>query len=77
MRAQEDYLPLDLLQQLLDELAVCSPNRARLEARKVLKRVVDGYSPTNGIDDVVWTRSAKAAPEKSGDNVISLPAASA
>jgi FlaA1/EpsC-like NDP-sugar epimerase len=74
MRAQEDYLPLDLLQRLLDELATCSQNRDRLEARKVLKRVVDGYAPTNGIDDLVWAKASREAPEDRAGNVINLPA---
>ena len=73
MRAQEDYLPIDRLQALLDELSTYSRNRDRLEARKVLKRVVDGYAPTNGIDDLVWVTSRNAPSEQPGANVISLP----
>jgi FlaA1/EpsC-like NDP-sugar epimerase len=73
MRAQEDYLPLDLLQQLLDELATHSRDRDRLAARQVLKRVVDGYAPTNGIDDIVWANGEGASTDESTDNVVKLP----
>jgi FlaA1/EpsC-like NDP-sugar epimerase len=73
MRAQEDYLPLDLLQQLLDELATHSRERDRIEARQVLKRVVAGYAPTNGIDDAVWANSRDSSADESGGNVVKLP----
>jgi FlaA1/EpsC-like NDP-sugar epimerase len=72
MRAQEDYLPLDLLLQLLDELATHSLDRDRLAARLVLKRVVDGYSPTNGIDDIVWETSRSRQPDDQDNKVIDL-----
>ena len=75
MRAQEDYLPLDLLQQLLDELATHSRERDRIEARQVLKRVVAGYAPTNGIDDAVWANSGDSSTEDTSGNVVKLPTA--
>ena len=71
MRAEEDFLPLDRLESLLDELAGHSKDRDRFAARQVLKQVVDGYAPTNGIDDVVWSRTFAEA-EPPADNVVSL-----
>jgi FlaA1/EpsC-like NDP-sugar epimerase len=72
MRAQEEYVPMGSLQALLDELAESSRARDRFTAREVLKRVVHGYQPTNGIDDLVWSR-ANLTPEIAADNVIPLP----
>jgi FlaA1/EpsC-like NDP-sugar epimerase len=72
MRANEDYLAWETLEPVLDELAGLSGERDRHGAREVLKRVVDGYSPSNGIDDLVWVRAEAESAEQRADNVIDL-----
>ena len=75
MRANEAYLAWETLEPVLEELAKLSAERDRHGAREVLKCVVDGYSPTNGIDDLVWVRAESE--EQRANNVIDLkPAAS-
>jgi FlaA1/EpsC-like NDP-sugar epimerase len=73
MRAQEDYVAMESLASLLDELAAFSKDRDRVGARDVLKRVVSGYMPTNGIDDLVWVRAQEKERQKSSGNVIEMP----
>ena len=70
MRANEAYLAWETLEPVLGELANLSAERDRHGAREVLKRVVDGYSPTNGIDDLVWVRAESE--EQRANNVIDL-----
>ena len=72
MRAHEDYIPHDALQVLLGELAACSERRDRFGARELLKRVVEGYQPSNGIDDHLWDeeQSAEAQVERKVENKV-------
>jgi len=54
MRAHEDFIPYESLLPLLRQLSGFAEDRDRFGARDLLKQVVNGYQPTNGIDDLVW-----------------------
>ncbi len=54
MRADEDFLAFDALNVYLDELEAALVAQDYDRARGLLALTVEGYSPTNGIDDLVW-----------------------
>ena len=56
MRATEDYISLTSLEPLLAQLRLAKVNLDREQVREILKRMVSGYQPSNGIDDLIWTR---------------------
>ena len=73
MRADEDFLPFDVLSALLDELKIVSLQFEHDRARDILLNAVKEYSPENGIDDLVWTRKNEL-PEAIGvDTVVDFP----
>jgi FlaA1/EpsC-like NDP-sugar epimerase len=73
MRANEDYIPFDHLVSLLEELRVASLHLDRDRARDVLKRIVAGYNPENGIEDLVWVqRYSQVSEGEASDKVISI-----
>jgi len=72
MRANEHYIPFDELVPLLEELRTASLHLDRGRAREVLKRAVAGYTPENGIEDLVWAKKYSAAEEAVSDKVIDI-----
>jgi FlaA1/EpsC-like NDP-sugar epimerase len=72
MRAKEEYIPLESLQILIDELKDAASRLDRPRARDVMKRAVVGYSPSNGIEDLVWVRSCETNRDVATDKVIDL-----
>ena len=54
MRAEEDFLTWDELKPLLDQLWSACQRLDCNKAREVLLRTIDGYSPTNEVEDLVW-----------------------
>lgn len=56
MRADEDSLPAEILSQLIDDLVTASDQLDYDRARNILMHAVKEYTPTNGIDDLVWVR---------------------
>ncbi|MGH8222700.1 MAG: polysaccharide biosynthesis protein [Woeseiaceae bacterium] len=72
MRASEHYIPMDELRPLFDELGAAARDLDRNRARELLKRVVAGYKPTNGIDDLIWVRSHGVADDEDEDKVVDI-----
>src|SRR5690606_20497335 len=54
MRAEEDFLPWNELESLLNQLATACERLDCTKAREVLLSAVAGYSPTNEVEDLVW-----------------------
>jgi FlaA1/EpsC-like NDP-sugar epimerase len=69
MRADEDYLALETVSGLLDELKQASQNLDYERARKILLTAVREYDPQNGIDDLLWMQKT-GANEDGGDRTI-------
>lgn len=55
MRADEIMLPWDELQTIIDELVSLSKTGNYLEIRKILRQVVNGYTPQGDIVDLVFS----------------------
>ena len=70
MRADEDYVPISVLLKLLSELMDTSLALDYDRARAILLSAVKEYSPSNGIDDLVWLRKHKA---KESDTIVDFP----
>lgn len=72
MRANEDYLEIEDLRSLLEELKTASLELDRDRARQVLMRSVSGYQPQNGIEDLVWVARNGVQQEPETDKVIDI-----
>jgi len=77
MRAEEDYLGIEDLNRLIDELLLASRELDRDRARNVLLRSVHGYRPDNGIEDLVWVKRTRAAEKRHGDTIVDFKPRSA
>ena len=75
MRADEEFLPRPELDRVLAELKEASGNLDYDWARSILMRAVKEYSPTNGIDDLVWIRKTgtEADAIQASDRVVDFP----
>lgn len=71
MRADEDSLPIDSLNGLLDELLDASLAQDHNRTRDVLLRAVKEYRPSNGIDDLVWVK--RTGTHADSDVVVEFP----
>lgn len=74
MRAEEVSLPWPQVNELLDDFMNASRQFDCGKIRSLLLEAVHGYSPADGVQDLVWKRQAVAA-EAAGDNITSLSAA--
>ncbi len=54
MRAEEDFLPWEELEPLLDQLWSACQRLDCIKAREILLHAVTGYSPTKEVEDLVW-----------------------
>ena len=72
MRAQEEYIPLDSLQILIEELKEAAESLDRPRVRNALKSAIVGYAPNNGIEDLIWVRSTRANHDVASDKVVDL-----
>ena len=70
LRADEEYLPIDILLKLLNELMDASLALDYDRARGTLLKAVKEYSPANGIDDLVWMRKLAVESSTDRDTVI-------
>lgn len=78
MRAEEDYIKVDALNRLIDELLSASEALDRERARNVLLASVHGYNPDNGIDDLVWvSRKQLKADSRQADTIVDFKPRSA
>lgn len=54
MRAEEDYLPWETLEPMLNELQTACSNMDLANIRHILMRAVDGFEPDTLADDPLW-----------------------
>jgi len=74
MRADEDFLPFEVVAGLVEELRVASLALDVDRARSLLLRVVNEYSPTNAIDDLIWLGEHEGqSPDEVADKIIEFP----
>jgi FlaA1/EpsC-like NDP-sugar epimerase len=75
MRADEDFLSMDELMELLHGLEEASRRLDYARAREILLRCVNEYNPDNGIDDLVWLRKTGTDTRAKGrsDRVVDFP----
>jgi len=75
LRADEDFVGLDELSKCLTELESASRELDHRKARQILLEAVREYSPTNGIDDLVWLKKTgtEADSETASDRVVDFP----
>lgn len=75
LRADEDFLDIHELDECIAELQAASQALDHGKAREILLEAVREYSPTNGIDDLVWLKKTgtEADPEAASDRVVDFP----
>jgi FlaA1/EpsC-like NDP-sugar epimerase len=73
LRADEDYLRLDVLSRYLQELEDASEALDYARARDVLMHAVLEYTPENGVDDLVWLNQTSTASGRPSDRVVDFP----
>lgn len=73
MTADEEDLPVDVLNKILDSLKQASSRLDYEAARKLLMDAVKEYQPSNGIDDLVWRRARAGSGAREPDTVIDFP----
>ncbi len=54
LRAEEEFLPWESLQELIDRLQVASRELALEAVRSILLEAVDGFEPGEGVSDPLW-----------------------
>ncbi|WP_445354656.1 polysaccharide biosynthesis protein [Microbulbifer sp. EKSA008] len=75
MRAEEERLDSEALQLLVSELRDACDSHDCEQVRWILCRAVKGYSPKQGLVDVVWSRQGKVRKASGGATVERLPLA--
>jgi FlaA1/EpsC-like NDP-sugar epimerase len=73
MRADEDFLKMEVVSNLLDRLRRASQDLDYEKARDTLLTAVREYKPENGIDDLLWLRKTATADSSNSDGVIEFP----
>jgi FlaA1/EpsC-like NDP-sugar epimerase len=73
LRADEDYLRLDVLSRYLQELEDASEALDYARARDVLMHAVLEYTPENGVDDLVWLNQTGTDPASASERVVDFP----
>lgn len=73
MRAKEDYLDIDSLNALVNELKAASQALDRGHARQILLDSVREYDPSNGIDDLVWVSQRRISDAGDSEKVVDFP----
>jgi len=73
MRADEDFLPVEVLSVLLDDLRQASQDLNYEKARDILLAAVGEYDPQNEIEDLIWLRKAGLGGGPGADHVIDFP----
>jgi FlaA1/EpsC-like NDP-sugar epimerase len=75
LRADEDFLDIHELNNCIAELQAASQSLDHGRARQILLEVVREYSPTNGIDDLVWLKKTgtEADPKATSDRIVDFP----
>ncbi|HEY5643161.1 MAG TPA: nucleoside-diphosphate sugar epimerase/dehydratase [Woeseiaceae bacterium] len=73
LRADEEYLSLDVLSRYLQELEAASEALDYGRARDVLMHAVLEYTPENGVDDLVWLNQPGTERGVSSERVVDFP----
>jgi len=73
MRADEDFIPVEVLFGLLDELRQSSQDLDYEKARSILVTAVKEYDPQNSIEDLIWLRKVGSGGGPGADHVIDFP----
>jgi hypothetical protein len=61
MRAEEDHLPWEVLEQMLVELESACQRLDLAAIRLILMKAVDGFEPASLSDDLLWRESEPGA----------------
>jgi len=72
MRAMEHSLPWNTLQPILDELATALARSDCERARQLLMQTVVEYRPTEGLQDLVWSKRHLSAPHSDQSKITAL-----
>ncbi|WP_444914260.1 polysaccharide biosynthesis protein [Microbulbifer sp. TRSA007] len=73
MRAEEERLDSEALQLLVSDLRDACGSHDCEQVRRILCRAVKGYSPKQGLVDVVWSRQGQVRKPSGGATVERLP----
>lgn len=73
MRADEDFVPYNQLSGLVRDLKEASQNLDYDRSREILLQVVNEYSPTNGIEDLLWVSMNRSKDHKDTDTIVDFP----
>jgi len=73
LRAKEEYLSLQALSKLVDELQSATLRLDRDMTRDILMRTVGEYGPTNGIEDLVWVGQQGMSVEATSNTIVEFP----
>ncbi|EKO3403611.1 polysaccharide biosynthesis protein [Vibrio fluvialis] len=72
MTASELYLPLKEYSEILDRLDSACHNFDHEAIRSILLETPTGFSPTDGIGDLVWNAKQKKCQKNSDTNIVEL-----
>jgi hypothetical protein len=61
MRAEEEYVPWDVLEPLLDDLWKACQRLDCVAGRNLLLKAVAGYAPGDAVSDLVWQERNRGA----------------
>jgi len=73
MRANEEFLPNDVLEPVLAELRAASDRLDYGSTREILNETVREYSPNTNIDDLVWAQKTATGPTDATHTVVDFP----
>ena len=73
MRADEDFLPFDMVVELVDKLKAASVAMDFERARALLLLAVKEYKPSNRIADMVWLSKNGDAEDAESDKIVQFP----
>ncbi len=73
MRADEDSLSFEEIDMLLGDLKQASAALDYRQARRILLRAVDEYSPSNGIDDLIWQKRTGTDSRAADRTIVDFP----
>jgi FlaA1/EpsC-like NDP-sugar epimerase len=72
MRANEDFLPDNALEPVLEDLRAASKRMDYDATRNILNQVVKEYSPSTRIDDLIWVQKAGMKATANSHTVVDI-----
>ena len=73
MRAKEDFIPMANLKALLDGLQEAHVSFDYDRANQLLDEAVREYSPSQGIDDLIWVQKTGTGHERDSGTIVDFP----